>query len=680
MRGHRLKVAPLSKGDLTGTATFVLATNGEGSYLQSNKDLTSFTTTYSVNGTTLPSNFVAATGEGTLSDTDSLGNYYVLGSQGGSPKYWTAGNVKDLPEAAIAINDMTVTLPPQGLIPGKLVAAPQILTASGYLREMQTGTAANAGTFGQQEDLNKLIVKNTGYSGMIPTAINNNGAIVGTAVYTGTMTTAGSHGVMLLPAELAVDANRDGTIAMANSNPTGAPVDTTSQTSPYRFWVNNDQDNLSNSSPGETEPPTHSDYLNMKINTVRNLEDFSRLWINLKGLNTAISGGQITVGLEWHSNTGGASDGWGTGDGAPAINIYKAVESDGRTKYLFGDESPSTGLSSATDLNNATALAQTTGAYNNALGQVAKGTPFYFPATFWSALTDANPKSYLLFEGAAEGKGRLVITFNTGTAGHYTKIGEGGAVYMSLLDIKKMYVRGQVNLNGVAADNMPSPYSNVSTFADPAPQLSSGAFDSIQYDKPPDQTDQVIVFVHGINQPVPSYVASSETVFKRLFWSGYKGKFAAFRWPCLTPGGLTVPFAFNESEYRGWKSGGALKQFLKVLFTLGSKKPDAHFDWSASIQGQGGTGLLESLDSQQFVAPEGGYVSQTDLSMATSDPSWKVLIQKQYYVHLGNGNYARIQAEISPSYDNNPSVNLTVTLNPSGSRNLEFDSSKQIDQ
>ena len=50
--------------------------------------------------------------------------------------------------------------------------------------------------------------------------INEDGAIVGTATYTPTGPSdpiaAGSHGVMLIPAELSVDANRDGTIAMAN--------------------------------------------------------------------------------------------------------------------------------------------------------------------------------------------------------------------------------------------------------------------------------------------------------------------------------------------------------------------------------------------------------------------------------------------------------------------------------
>src|ERR1017187_6139247 len=65
------------------------------------------------------------------------------------------------------------------------------------------------------------------------------------------------------------------------------------------------------------------------ITCTRDLENFARLWLSIGGLSQAISSGGITVGLEWHSNTGDAVTGWGPNDGAPAINIYLAAPNHG---------------------------------------------------------------------------------------------------------------------------------------------------------------------------------------------------------------------------------------------------------------------------------------------------------------------------------------------------------------
>ncbi len=65
------------------------------------------------------------------------------------------------------------------------------------------------------------------------------------------------------------------------------------------------------------------------ITCTRDLENFSRLWLSIGGLSQAISSGGITVGLEWHSNTGDATNCWGANDGAPAINIYLAAPNHG---------------------------------------------------------------------------------------------------------------------------------------------------------------------------------------------------------------------------------------------------------------------------------------------------------------------------------------------------------------
>jgi hypothetical protein len=63
----------------------------------------------------------------------------------------------------------------------------------------------------------------------------------------------------------------------------------------------------------------------------------------------------------------------------------------------------------------------------------------------------------------------------------------------------------------------------------------------------------------GQENEYQSWLTDSETMFKRLWHQGYKGRFAAFKWLALTP---AFPFRFNESEYRAWKCGRGLAQFL----------------------------------------------------------------------------------------------------------------------
>jgi len=64
-------------------------------------------------------------------------------------------------------------------------------------------------------------------------------------------------------------------------------------------------------------------------------------------------------------------------------------------------------------------------------------------------------------------------------------------------------------------------------------------------------------------------------VFKRLWHLGYKGRFAALRWPTFyggpdegddnLPGDAGGLFTYNDSEYRAWKSGESLKQYVNQL-------------------------------------------------------------------------------------------------------------------
>jgi len=86
------------------------------------------------------------------------------------------------------------------------------------------------------------------------------------------------YALLLLPVELAVDANRDGTISLSGSGGN----DQTTADKPYRFWLNDDQD-TDTSGNGDVVPVTQPDSTPSNIVSKRDLEDWARLWISFKG-------------------------------------------------------------------------------------------------------------------------------------------------------------------------------------------------------------------------------------------------------------------------------------------------------------------------------------------------------------------------------------------------------------
>ena len=147
------------------------------------------------------------------------------------------------------------------------------------------------------------------------------------------------------------------------------------------------------------------------------------------------------------------------------------------------------------------------------------------PAEFWTGSTEQNSTKCLLFEASGEGKGQLVLTIHTADG---TKIAEGGGCWLDLMNIKKMYERATATPEFIR-----SPHDYILEYPTD-PQIT---YDSEAFELAADEAKQLIVFVHGINGPgggaAESYngwVNVSETIFKRLWHQGYKGRFAFFKW------------------------------------------------------------------------------------------------------------------------------------------------------
>ena len=111
---------------------------------------------------------------------------------------------------------------------------------------------------------------------------------------------------------------------------------------------------------------------------------------------------------------------------------------------------------------------------------------------------------------------------------------------------------------------------------------------------------------------------------------------------------------------------------LSINVTRSAVNSDRKFDWFATIDASNG-GLIETNDDFAFVAPESGY-QPIHITQNASDAAWQSGIKARFFVKSRDGKiYSRIETEITPDYNENAAINMKYFVNPSGSRNLEFD-------
>jgi len=78
-----------------------------------------------------------------------------------------------------------------------------------------------------------------------------------------------------------------------------------------------------------------------------------------------------------------------------------------------------------------------------------------------------------------------------------------------------------------------------------------------------------VLFIHGHNYTPLAKEAWSATLFKRLWWVGYRGHFGYLRWPAGEWSGIVDTArhreVFNDGEFNGWRSGSGLFELLRAL-------------------------------------------------------------------------------------------------------------------
>lgn len=129
------------------------------------------------------------------------------------------------------------------------------------------------------------------------------------------------------------------------------------------------------------------------------------------------------------------------------------------------------------------------------------------------------------------------------------------------------------------------------------------------------------------------------------------------------------------------RKSGAEMGDISVRITRTAPKGLKRFDWRADIGGINGAGLLESDAEFMFEAPNDGYKSGYTYEFIQSSPDWKNNLRKQYYVTCNGGKlYCRLEVEFMPKYQNTAAIAIRFFVNPTGSRNLEYQPNKVLPQ
>jgi hypothetical protein len=141
---------------------------------------------------------------------------------------------------------------------------------------------------------------------------------------------------------------------------------------------------------------------------------------------------------------------------------------------------------------------------------------------------------------------------------------------------------------------------------------------------------------------------------------------------------LTTKMNGTETDIHASNNNGDLVvKLTRNPLSIDSRNRDKPFNWSLTLAITNG-GLEEITNIYPNEAPVEGYQPTITLNFPTNMVGWKNEINNSYYFKSGQV-YGRMTLYIDASRPSPPTYfNAEIYANPNGSRNLEFDSSKEI--
>jgi hypothetical protein len=128
----------------------------------------------------------------------------------------------------------------------------------------------------------------------------------------------------------------------------------------------------------------------------------------------------------------------------------------------------------------------------------------------------------------------------------------------------------------------------------------------------------------------------------------------------------------------GKKDASGDLRFTLSRFPLKIHRGRDKYYWTLKIEMTRG-GLLGENDPYPYLAPEAGYVNVFQSEMKSNSVPWSGDLRQNFYIRMSDGQYGRLFVDLSTdSMRPDTGVTIETWVNPSGSRNLEFDPKKQI--
>ncbi len=145
--------------------------------------------------------------------------------------------------------------------------------------------------------------------------------------------------------------------------------------------------------------------------------------------------------------------------------------------------------------------------------------------------------------------------------------------------------------------------------------------------------------------------------------------------------GHAIPYDGTPTGFDLWAgkavtSGGDLRVTL-MRNPQQIKWGQTHYEWTATIEAVNG-GIVESSDEQMYRAPVDGDASKFVVRMAADDQQWTDTKDVTAYLKLRDEKYyGRVELKFMVGADRKVTpFSIVSVINPSGSQNLEYDSSQ----
>ena len=351
--------------------------------------------------------------------------------------------------------------------------------------------------------------------------------------------------VVDIPLEL--DRDRSGTITDGDDS-----LDWTWTDRRHRFWLNNDRDSMDGG--GADLEPTTADFARTagfastttgRILNRRDLEDYDRMCAIVRGVDGLFDAKKVSSSVRWMPFP----------TGSPSLRLHRGSYLDGR---LLPYENEGEGAAAATngvtyglEVQSDVRAFLPHAAFQTALS--GRAVPLFWQANQAAAQRPGPPPApatgalgHVLLWGGADG--RPVAVFRH--------------LYLKLSDPRRWYQH--VSAGDVVSDEfvpapaaLTSPTDGQYRYSSEEPSLWAQSTDS--FNERVKYGDSGIMFIHGYRMQPWERRAFAESLWKRLYWQGYGGRFLLISWPTEWVGGtagqLTNARNYDRSEYQARMTG-----------------------------------------------------------------------------------------------------------------------------